>query len=159
MSIPRQTVLDHLKSEYQRTRHYLGAFRAQDMDFKPTPDSMSVRQLGLHLMGCHNYLEKLALEDSGDFANFQLPYTPADAAELVGLFDDHYRRVRDGLERLPEDKYNRMVSPFGHPQPLSDIVMSLIIHEAHHRGQLGLCHRLLGQAPPDIYMGEVPAVD
>jgi uncharacterized damage-inducible protein DinB len=77
----------------------------------------------------------------------------------VGLFDHYYRGLREGLRELSEEAFNRPIRVFGRDTNFADLALEILIHEAHHRGQLGLALRLLGRDPPDIYLADPPTVE
>jgi uncharacterized damage-inducible protein DinB len=144
--------------EYGRTRHYLGSFRNEDLEFRPSAATRSVKEYGLHLMGCHHYLEKAA---GGDFdnANFRVADRVTGVRQMVEQFDNHYRALRDVVRALSDDEFNRGIVVFGKEDTFSDLALEILCHEAHHRGQLAIALRLLGLTPPDIYMQTPPLVE
>jgi uncharacterized damage-inducible protein DinB len=159
MALSREMFLTHLMIEYGRTRHYLGTFRNQDLDFRPAKALMTIREYALHLMGCHNYLLKAVMEGNFDYANFKMPHAINDIRQALVLSDDHYRALRDGIRSLTDDQFNRKVFVFGRDMLLSDLALDILVHEGHHRGQLSIALRLRGLTPPDVYMQMPPLVE
>lgn len=154
----RDTFLTHLSLEYGRTRLYLATFRNQDLEFRPAPGLMSIREYALHFMGCHNYLLKAAVEGDCDGANFKVTHTITGIGQAVSLMDDSYRALRDGVRGLSDEQFNRAVTAFGRERLVSDLAIEILVHEGHHRGQLSIALRLRGLTPPDIYKGPPPLV-
>jgi uncharacterized damage-inducible protein DinB len=159
MGMNRDTYLGHLMLEYGRTRHYLGTFRNEDLAFRPTPATRSVGEWALHLMGCHKFLLHAGAHNDTDTANFKVSHELKSIGQSVALFDDYYRALRDGLRPLSDETFNRTIHVFGRDMTFSDLALEILIHEGHHRGQLGLALRLIGREPPDIYMSTPPLVE
>jgi uncharacterized damage-inducible protein DinB len=159
MAMSRDTFLAHLATEYGRTRHYLGTFRNQDLDFRPAPKLMTIREYALHLMGCHNYLLKAVVDGDFDNAHFKVQHAIADVGHAVSLSDDHYRELRNAIRNLTDEQFNRPVFVFGRDRLASDLALEILVHEGHHRGQLSIALRLRGLTPPDIYKQDLPLVE
>lgn len=131
--------------------------------FKATPEVMSVAQLLAHLavnpewqMEVHGP-RSLSHLDFPVFAEHQ--QKAAAAAERLKTKPEILRALTDGgsrfatfLEGLPESTLSSIVT-FPPPlQPASKTRFEMLLgvkeHEMHHRGQLMLIQRLLGQVPP-----------
>jgi uncharacterized damage-inducible protein DinB len=152
--IPLGKFLGHLAAECARTRMYLGAFQAADLEVSPAPGMMTARELALHLTGCWQWLRKAAVDDDGDFAHFKVDLPVADGAEAARHYTAEYRRLRHGLTGLGEAGFARTVKAFGGEMSASDLCLDLLFHDCHHRGQLAAALRVAGRTPPDIYKAD-----
>jgi len=79
-----------------------------------------------------------------------------DAATLVRSWEEVRGRTREYLARADEREIARVVvAPFaGSPRlTVRQVLLHLLVHETHHRGQLTAALRMLGVAPPpsDFY--------
>ena len=155
MALSRDTFLQHLASECARTRLYLEALQASELDLCPAPGMMSARELALHVIGCHEWLRMAAVHGDGDFAHFKVKLEFNDGAGAARNALDSYRRLRQELRGLTEAEFNRSMIMFRLETTAADLCLELLLHETHHRGQLGVVLRAAGRTPPDLHQ-ELP---
>jgi uncharacterized damage-inducible protein DinB len=79
-----------------------------------------------------------------------------DAASVVRRWEEVRRRTREHLRGADEAELSRVVTAPFHGRPsftVRQVLMHLLIHEAHHRGQVTAAMRMRGIAPPpsDFY--------
>lgn len=82
-----------------------------------------------------------------------LPYTLTDfntIPEIVNLFDNTMRIFKGYLERISLEKLNEIVTDFNRPATKAELLLEMIEHSIHHRGQLSVYFRLLDIEPPKI---------
>lgn len=131
--------------------------------FKATPDVMSVAQILAHIAVNPDWQMEVhgpnGLSHIG-FAEFEATRQKRAAAEqALKTKDDVLRALKEGglkfaafLEQLPESTLSSIVSFPAPIQPSSKTRFEMLLgvkeHEMHHRGQLMLIQRLLGQVPP-----------
>jgi uncharacterized damage-inducible protein DinB len=143
-----------LEKRYKVTRRAIAAIPEDKLDFRPTAEMMSARELALHLMGNYNFLAAGMGENDWSLESFKLRGDYRSTQELVDAFDELYRRTRGRLEQFPDDGFGLRVKPFGVEQKISSIAMGIAEHEIHHRGQLYVYLRLVGVVPPQMYGAE-----
>lgn len=131
--------------------------------FKATPEVMSVAELLAHLavnpewqMEVHG-ANALSHLDFPVFAEHQQKAAAAAGrlttkAEILRALTEGGAKFATFLEQLPESTLSSIVT-FPPPlQPASKTRFEMLLgvkeHEMHHRGQLMLIQRLLGQVPP-----------
>ena len=148
--------LRHLESECARTRLYLEALRAEDLEACPAPGMMSGRELALHLIGCLEWLRMAAVHNDGDFAHFKVDLEFDDGWGASRHALDSYRRLRKELRTLSPAEFNRSMIMFRRETTAADLCLELLFHETHHRGQLGVLLRAVGQSPPDLHQAPPP---
>ncbi len=130
--------------------------------FKPTPDVMSVGEMLAHLAVAPNWqidvhgqkMEQL------DFAFFGMRMQQAKAeeqalrtkAEIIGALmanGDRFAQFLDGLDEATLQSSVALPAASGAASKTRfEMLLSPKEHEMHHRGQLMLVQRLLGQVPP-----------
>jgi uncharacterized damage-inducible protein DinB len=136
------------------TRRAVAAIPDDKLDFRPTVEMMSARELALHLIGNYSFLAAGMGENDWGLESFKLKGNYKSTQELVEVFDQLYRRTRGRLEQFPDDGFDLRVKPFGAEQKISSIAMGIAEHEIHHRGQLYVYLRLMGVTPPAMYGAE-----
>ncbi|TPW16617.1 MAG: hypothetical protein FD129_702 [bacterium] len=148
--------LRHLGPECARTRLYLQDLRPEDLVRSPAPGMMTARELALHLIGCLEWLRMAAVHGDGDFAHFKVTLEFDDGAGAAAHALQSYRRLRDELTALTEAEFNRPMIMFRRETTASDLCLELLLHEMHHRGQLGVILRSAGRTPPDLHQQPLP---
>jgi uncharacterized damage-inducible protein DinB len=145
-----KTFLNVMDARFKRTRNAIAAIPSEKLDFRPTAEMRSARELVLHLMGNYNFLRAGMGENDWSLESFKLggEYSTTDA--MVSEFDALYQRTREHLKLFPSDGFALRVKPFGVEQKISSIAQGIAEHEIHHRGQLYVYLRLMGVKPPSL---------
>jgi uncharacterized damage-inducible protein DinB len=127
------------------------------LDFRPTPVSMSVRELSVHTYQAIYALTHAAATGAFQQADLDaLPFDPARAERVEDILA-YGRQVRDyvrgAVAAMSEEDLTRMTkNEVGPPSAPGYASMSMAYEEAlHHRGQLMLYLRMMGVAPPRPY--------
>jgi len=141
--------LQVMDSRFQATRRAVGAIPSEKLDFRPTPEMMSTRELVLHVMGGYRFLRSGMAENDWSLESYKIEGSFNTTAELLTELDDIYREAREKLAAFPSDAFELRVKPFGVEQKISAIARGVAEHEIHHRGQLCVYLRLMGVAPPE----------
>ena len=130
------------------------------LDFSPAPGTKTIRQMLTHIAlsdafaGVHK--EKRTSFDGINFPELvgQMQAEeakPRTKAELVALLKDRGEATASWIETLSDDF---LAEPFNQPPGQTpatktrfEMIMGMKEHEMHHRGQLMLIQRILGQVP------------
>jgi uncharacterized damage-inducible protein DinB len=114
---------------------------------------MSARELARHLMGCHHYLLQAAVHRRTGYEHFKVTddLAGADGPAVAAAFDRWYEALRDGLGSMDEAAFNAPLHVFDRDSTVADLCLEILLHEAHHRGQLAAALRSVGVVPPDVY--------
>ena len=70
--------------------------------------------------------------------------------EIVNLYQSVVNTIETFLENLSMDKLNENVTNFSRPATKAELLLEVIEHNIHHRGQLSVYYRLLNIDPPTI---------
>lgn len=140
-----------LDARFHATRRTIAAIPSDNLDFRPAPGMMTVRELALHIVGNYTFLNAGLLKNVWDPATFRFPgeYPTSDA--IVSKLDSVYEESREALSRVPDEAFERRVSPFGTEQKTSSLLLGIAEHEIQHRGQLQVYLRLMGVTPPAVF--------
>lgn len=145
----KQILLQNLKGERRITREAIAAMPDDKLAFRPTPEQMTFGAQALHIISCQETLMD-AFEGKGWVwdRGLTLEAFPT-AAAILARFDTMHEQEISYYEGLESAALLRPVSTsWGPPEPLFQLVLSFLTHEAHHRGQLVTYLRLQGQTPP-----------
>ncbi len=156
---PFQLFFHDVEDEFAATRRILSAFPDEHADWQPHDRSMSLATLAAHIAELPRLAHLIATEDEWDVTAGG-GYTPSGArtrSAILDLFEESSNPALEAIRSLtPEDlarpwamRGGEVVYFEGPRGPL--LRQYLVSHTAHHRGQLGVCYRLLGVALPGIY--------
>jgi uncharacterized damage-inducible protein DinB len=145
------TFLKVMENRFQGTRKMIAAVPSEKLDFRPTADMRSARELALHLMGNYSFLLAGMAENNWSLEAFKTNGEHLTTNDLVSNFDALYKTVKEKLRSFPDEAFELRVKPFGVEQKISTIVQGVAEHEIHHRGQLTVYLRLMGIKPPEPY--------
>jgi uncharacterized damage-inducible protein DinB len=157
----QQELIFEFGSEVDKTRKILAAIPADvDFAYKPHPKSMSLGQLAGHTAGTAGQwalgtLTTDKLELSADHK--PKPYVPSNTGELLERFDKETAEVKAALASLAPEKWeqNWKLVFDGHTvidETRYRVFQNVVInHLIHHRAQLGVYLRLLGDPIPGTY--------
>ena len=117
-----------------------------DLDFKPVPEELELRDLVLHIGQNMIWLS----EDYLNGAKFKSDFRHKDLNMLE--LRDHMNKVFDfalaSLALQESKNYDERVKFFAGEKSRGQIVELLDDHISHHKGQLTVYLRLLGHKPP-----------
>ena len=145
------TFLKVMEYRFQGTRKMIAAVPSEKLDFRPTPDMRSARELALHLMGNYSFLLSGMAENNWSLEAFKTNGEHLTTNDLVSNFDALYKTAKEKLRSFPDQAFELRVKPFGVEQKISTIAQGVAEHEIHHRGQLSVYLRLMGIKPPEPY--------
>ena len=129
------------------TLELINKFDAAELDYAAYQDGFSVRQLVLHI--AQEEYGEIQYGLTRSLQAFPPPY-PAEAYPTTAALIDQLTSVhRDTLIYLDyltdEELAGEVEAGWGGVYPLLDIILHVIEHEIHHRGELSLIHGLLGR--------------
>ena len=161
----KQTLLgirDYFNMVHDVTVRAIGTFTDQDLNYRPTPETRSVRDLILHIYGTEKVLAegardgRITEEALGASVPEQTPAAGVLASmSSVGKAQEFARSCHqsagEALAAMSDEDLERVVeSPFGSFPAWQYFQFSYDEHW-HHRGQLYTYLRLLGKEPPMLY--------
>ncbi len=132
---------------------------ADQLDFRPTPESMSAKELAYHVYQVAFILTRGA--EKGVFAGSDFNLVPFDPDQVTSPSDivDYGRRVkiylRQAVAGFTDVNLDRTVHYYFGQRLTGMESMARVVEETiHHRGQLMLYLRLMGVTPPGLYRYE-----
>jgi uncharacterized damage-inducible protein DinB len=139
--------------EADSTMKLLRALPATQYDFRPDAGGRSLGELAWHLAEGDAYMSYGI--DTGGFSMDSKPPNierPRTVEALVPGFDRVHQDAVARIRKLKPEDLDRTLNFFGGQTPIREILWGMILlHAAHHRGQLSLMCRLAGGRAPGLY--------
>ena len=149
-------LLAELDQEAQTTRRVLGLVRDEHLSWRPHQKSRTLGQLALHVAQLWGGVAAIAAQPEAQAPTFVDP-DPASAAELIPTLDASVAKAKQLLGGMDDATVmatwrlkagDREV--FAIPR-IAFLRSVLLNHAYHHRGQLTVYLRILGERIPSIY--------
>ena len=151
-------LLAELDAEIANTRKTLERVPSGKDDFAPHPKSMPLGRLAPHVAQLGGFGLVVLTTPSLDFATAKFtPLKLESAAQLVREFNDGTAKVRSALQALDENAWTDPWTLAANGKPIFSGTRFLayremfLNHVVHHRAQLGVYLRLLGEPVPATY--------
>jgi uncharacterized damage-inducible protein DinB len=130
-------------------------------DFRATPETKTIGQMLAHIAVSsgfqhHIHTNKVTDMKTVNFGELMQKFgaeegKPRTKAELIAFLEAEGATFASYLESLPEPFLAEQVTMPSHLQPATKTRFEMLLgakeHEMHHRGQLMMFQRLLGQVP------------
>jgi uncharacterized damage-inducible protein DinB len=145
----------HFDDVHGIARKAVAKIPSDKLDFRPTEEMMSVRELCFHMFAQEKVLlsgcAKGTIEEK-DFASVDNEMVEIDTVDdLVRYGEEVHRATNDWVAQASDEEYNKTVRTFfGDVTPFM-LISGAMEHMLHHRGQLYVYLRLLGVEPPDVF--------
>jgi uncharacterized damage-inducible protein DinB len=140
---------DSLDRHLSETLPLIEQLTEVDIMSRPTPGVREIGEVVLHLIRSVEYYTKGLVKNQWE----QLPYTLEryDSAEsIITLAKEVFDKVRLYLNIIPAMDLSRVIDSFNRPATVGEILLEMIEHSIHHRGQITVYYRLLGIEPNKI---------
>jgi uncharacterized damage-inducible protein DinB len=134
----------HWKTARELTLAVAEAMPAENYDFKPNPEEMSFGEQIAHIAQANDsYCSRM----SNGKSPFVKPdgYTKATVMKLVGESFDYCSEI---IAPLSDDQLNELRGPEGRQTSVRELTEGVMVHMAHHRGQVEVYLRLKNIKPP-----------
>jgi uncharacterized damage-inducible protein DinB len=116
---------------------------------KPIAEGREIGEVVLHLLRSAEYYMKGIVTNQWE----PLPYyleTYDSAEAIIQLAKDVFDRVKMYTNLLSTNDLGRIIKSFNRPATVGEIILEMLEHSIHHRGQITVYYRLLGIAPTPI---------
>jgi uncharacterized damage-inducible protein DinB len=146
------------RDEAKTTRRVLERVPADKLGWKPTPKSMSVGQLALHIAAVPGRIVPMLSKTEHDVDPNAFKFEEAKSTEdILAVFDRSVKDAGAFLDALGAEQLGEAFTFRANGRPLFtkarvDVIrMIMLSHIYHHRGQLSVYLRLLDVPVPSIY--------
>jgi len=120
-----------------------------DIMEKPAPEARELGEVVLHMLrSMEFYMKGVA---TGEWESLPYSLETYDSAEaIIQLAHEVFERVSAFNRVISSSDMNRTVDSFSRPATVSEIILEMLEHSIHHRGQITVYYRLLGIKPVPI---------
>jgi len=148
-----ENFVDTWNREAENTLTLLRALPSDQYDFRPDAGGRALGELAWHLAEGDAYMS-FGIEQ-GKFAMDMKPPNierPRSVEALAPGFERVHQEAVARIQKLSADDLDREVQLFDRPTSIRNILWdAVLLHGAHHRGQLSLMCRLAGDKAPGLY--------
>jgi uncharacterized damage-inducible protein DinB len=116
---------------------------------KPTPEVREMGEVALHLLRSLEYYLRGLSQEIWESA----PYTLEKYGTIESLSDlveEVFERAMSYMKQLSTSDLSVTINSFNRPATVGEILLEMLEHSIHHRGQLTVYFRLLGIKPETI---------
>ena len=116
---------------------------------KPIDDGREIGEIVLHLVRSLEYYMKGITTNQWD----PLPYyleTYDSAESIIELTEKVFGQVKVYTSLISTSDLGRKIELFNRPATVAELILEMLEHSIHHRGQITVYYRLLGITPEVI---------
>ena len=116
---------------------------------KPLNDGREIGEVVLHLVRSLEYYMRGIKTNQWE----PLPYyleTYDSAESIIELAEKVFRQVKVYTSLISTSDLGRKIELFNRPATVAELILEMIEHSIHHRGQITVYYRLLGITPEVI---------
>ena len=116
---------------------------------KPIDEGREIGEVVLHLVRSLEYYMKGITTNQWE----PLPYfleTYDSAESIIELTEKVFKQVKVYVSLISTSDLGRKIESFNRPATVAELILEMIEHSIHHRGQITVYYRLLGIEPVTI---------
>ena len=142
-------MIDAVKRHLEETLPLIEQLKDVNVLSRPIPDGREIGEVVLHLVRSLEYYTKGITTNQWE----ALPYyiENYDSAEsIIELAKNVFESVKVYTSLVSPTDLGRPINSFNRPATVADLILEMIEHSIHHRGQITAYYRLLGISPVSI---------
>jgi uncharacterized damage-inducible protein DinB len=150
----KQHFAERFEQEHGRTMRVLRAYPDDQTEFKPQARSRTAREVAWPLVLGQERLMVKALTTGFDWSKppDAPPNAPAKMSEIAAAAEHAYAKAKEALHNADEARLGGTVQFFVAPKTLGDFevldfLYYILFDHIHHRGQLSVYLRMIGNVP------------
>ena len=142
--------IDDYKSESEKTLATINAIPDTLLDSKVDPLGMSLAELAFHItQAIEKITSQIGIKFSPSLIGMGLP---EDIKQIAELYEFAANNLIETIgSQVDDDFLDKRFQVYGMTWSVGQTLSMLVKHEIHHRAQIVIGLRVLGQAVPDIY--------
>jgi uncharacterized damage-inducible protein DinB len=134
------------------TIELINKIEKEHYDYKPTPTSMSTKELVTHMLFAFYRFAKTAKNGDPTLFREKIAETETDLQKLAEMYTE---KTKSLLESLTDEDFKRMLDLtkiFGVQMSVAQFLQSAMDHEIHHKGQLFVYVRGMGHTELPMFI-------
>jgi len=116
---------------------------------KPIDGGREIGEVVLHLVRSLEYYMKGITTNQWDALPYYLE-TYDSAESIIELTEKVFEHVKIYVSLVSTSDLGRMIKSFNRPATVAELILEMVEHSIHHRGQITVYYRLLGITPEVI---------
>jgi len=140
---------DAVKRHLDETLSIIGQLTEIDIMSKPVPGGREIGEVVLHLIRSLEYYMRGIVESFWE----PLPYTLETyntSEAIIHLAERIFKKVSEYMSFVRLMNLKESIVTFKRQATLAEIILEMLEHSIHHRGQITVYYRLLGITPNTI---------
>jgi uncharacterized damage-inducible protein DinB len=143
-----------VRRESEITARILKAVLDSQASYRPDPHSRSALELVWHIASSDIWFLDSFLAGKFEMEDDTMPADFSKPSDIVGWYEDEMGPKLDQVAKLPAEFWSSPLAFFGiYDFPAVMYWHFMLLHTAHHRGQLAAYLRPMGSKVPNIYGG------
>ena len=140
---------DALKRHLDETYPLFGQIVDEDLSKVPIKNGRLLGEILLHMLRSMDfYMIGLARNEWTPLSYSLEEYSTAEAMRKLAI--DVFDRARELVDHLNDEILEKTTRSFNRSATAAELLLELIEHSIHHRGQITVYYRLLGVDVPEI---------
>ena len=140
---------DSIKRHLEETLPLIEQLVEVNVRSKPVPQGRAIGEVVLHLIRSIEFYVKGVVMNQWETFPYSLEtYDSAEA--IVQLAREVFDRVKVYVGIISSSDIGRIINSFSRPATVAEIILEMLEHSIHHRGQITIYYRLLGMTPEVI---------
>jgi len=138
-----------VKRHLKETRPIIEQLKEVDVMSVPFSEGREIGEVVLHMIRSLEFYMRGITTNEWEFLRYSIEeYDSAEA--IIQLAENVFKRVEVYASLISSTDMERKVKPFDTEATIAQLIMEMVEHSVHHRGQLTTYLRLLGEKPIPI---------
>ena len=142
-------LVDAIERHVNETRPLFDQLDDQILNSRPMDQARPLGEVILHMIRSLEFYARGVASSQWESLRYNLvEYNSAEAVKK--LAEEVFARVIDYANQVSPEDLHRVNDSFNRPATLAEILLEMIEHSIHHRGQITVYYRLLNLEPISI---------
>jgi uncharacterized damage-inducible protein DinB len=144
-------LIREVEEENRVTRRVLQAIPEERREYRPHPDGRSALELAWHIASSEIWCLAGIIHGQVSSAQERMPSLIKTVADVIAWRENNVPGLIEDVKRLPPEQLARPLGVFDvSTRPAVTYLLAMIVHTAHHRGQLSAYLRAMGAKVPPV---------